>query len=105
MRRAALGTLIACAGATAAAQVPQLTEHEGAVLYATHCRACHTTQVHWRDARKVKDWPGLVAEVRRWQRNLDLAWSEDEIRQVAHYLNLLHYRFAPAVPRVLAQRP
>jgi hypothetical protein len=87
------------------AQVPHPTEHEAALLYATHCRACHTEQVHWRDAHKVKDWPGLVSEVRRWQRNLGLAWSDDEIRQVAHYLNLLHYRFAPPPPRVLAARP
>src|ERR1700757_114536 len=39
----------------------------GALLYETHCIACHTTQVHWRDQRLATDWTTLSAQVRRWQ--------------------------------------
>jgi hypothetical protein len=77
---------------------PQLDESRPALLYDTYCRACHTEQVHWRDRRLVKDWTTLVAQVRRWQANLGLQWSDHEILEVAHYLNLRFYRFAPSAP-------
>ena len=83
------------------AQQPDPSLHPGPLLYQTHCRACHDEQVHWRDARKVRDWTMLVREVGRWQQTLGLGWGDDEIRQVAHYLNLRYYRFAPAPPRVI----
>ena len=86
----------------AAGEPPYIPAHNGALLYATHCRTCHTEQVHWREARRAKNWTLLVAEVRRWQANLGLAWSKDDIRDVAHYLNLLYYRYPPAGPRVIA---
>lgn len=113
MKRLAAGLRAACliAGTTALvlapapARVQQLDPslHPGPLLYQTHCRACHDEQVHWRDGRKVRDWAMLVREVDRWQRNLGLAWTEDEVRQVAHYINLRYYRFAPGPPRLIVE--
>ncbi len=85
------------------AQAPQLSEQHAALLYATYCRGCHSEQVHWRDARRAKNWQLLVAEVRRWQENLGLAWTEDDIRQVAHYLNVRYYRFVPPKPKIIVE--
>lgn len=65
----------------------------GELLYSTHCIACHTTQVHWRDQRLAKDWAGLTQQVGRWAKNSGLNWSREEIVDVSHYLNSLYYHF------------
>ncbi|MEO7549363.1 MAG: hypothetical protein ABIT82_13125, partial [Ramlibacter sp.] len=52
---------------------------KGELLYSTHCISCHTTQMHWRDDRKATDWDSLKAQVRRWQGNAGLTWSEGDI--------------------------
>ena len=81
----------------AQAQPPAATSG-GALLYDTHCVACHTTQIHWRDVKLATNWTGLVTQVRRWQANLGLQWTEQEIDDVASYLNRTIYKF-PQVPR------
>ena len=65
----------------------------GELLYSTHCDACHTRQVHWREKKVATNWGSLVTEVRRWQANAKLAWSTDDVEAVARYLNSLHYRY------------
>jgi mono/diheme cytochrome c family protein len=65
----------------------------GELLYNTHCVACHSTQMHWRDKRQVVDWPSLRAQVRLWQATGLLAWDETDIDQVARYLNDTYYRY------------
>jgi mono/diheme cytochrome c family protein len=65
----------------------------GELLYGTHCVACHTSQIHWRDQRLARDWGTLKAQVRRFQDAAYLRWSDDDIEAVAHYLNDTIYRF------------
>jgi len=65
----------------------------GQLLYSTHCIACHTSQIHWREKKLVTDWGGLVMQVRHWQAISGLNWTEDEIADVAHYLNSAYYRY------------
>lgn len=65
----------------------------GQMLYGNHCIACHNTQMHWRDGKLVTDWASLKAQVRRWQGTAQLNWSEDDIDDVARYLNDSFYRF------------
>ena len=72
------------------------SEHGGArgeLLYATHCAACHTSKMHWREQKLATDWNSLKAQVRRWQASMGLAWSEEEITDVTNYLNAIHYGF------------
>ncbi len=95
-------SLVACGPLHAAA--PHIDQDEAAALYDTHCRACHTEQVHWREGKRVTDWASLVQQVDRWQRNLALGWSDADVRVVAHYLNLRYYRFAPGAAPVIARR-
>jgi mono/diheme cytochrome c family protein len=68
----------------------------GELLYANHCIACHTAQVHWRQKKIAKDLKTLQSEVRRWQADAGLGWSDEDIADVTRYLNALHYRFSPA---------
>lgn len=96
---AAFTLLYACAWPGAAAQT------RGELLYGTHCLACHSTQMHWREKKQVTDWPSLRAHVRRWQAAGQLAWSDDDIEEVARYLDALFYRLPPPAPRVVATSP
>ncbi|MGA0611111.1 cytochrome C [Caldimonas sp. KR1-144] len=79
-----------------AAALPAAAQSRGELLYTTHCSACHSEQMHWRDARAARDWPTLEAQVRRWQGSIGLAWQDDDVREVARYLNERFYRFEPA---------
>ena len=93
-RRAAAVILGACilAGAVGATRA----ESRGELLYATHCIACHTTQVHWRDKKLATDWNSLKLQVRRWQAVAALEWSEEDVLDVTRHLNERFYGFTPA---------
>ena len=71
---------------------PVLAQSRGELLYSTHCIACHTEQVHWRERKLVADWTSLRAQVRRWQADAALGWSDDDVAEVARYLNEEFYR-------------
>lgn len=71
----------------------------GDLLYDTHCVACHTRKIHWRDRKVATDWESLLSQVDRWQRNGNLGWSGEEIEDVARYLNKTIYRFPPGRQR------
>lgn len=68
----------------------------GELLYANHCIECHTTQMHWRDRHVARDMPTLRAEVRSWQGQIGLQWSDEDIDAVAQHLNRTIYKFAQA---------
>lgn len=96
MKRTTL-LLAACAiiALTSVAQPPSgASSSRGELLYATHCIACHTTQVHWRQGKLATDWASLKRQVRRWAVNAGLGWSDEEVADVARYLNATQYRFA-----------
>ena len=68
----------------------------GELLYSTHCIECHTARMHWRANRLARDWDTLSAQVRRWQREIRLDWTEEDVDAVADYLNQTIYRFPRA---------
>ena len=72
----------------------------GQLLYTTHCIACHSTQMHWREKHEVTDWASLKAQVRRWQATASLQWSEADIEEVARHLNDTIYRYPQTADRV-----
>jgi mono/diheme cytochrome c family protein len=98
----------ACAGGAQAQRAdpapPAADETTGRMLYVAQCHGCHQAQIHWRERRIARDWAGLVGEVRRWQQNSGLAWSDDEILAVARYLNATYYRFPAGGSSELAAR-
>ncbi|MBX3606299.1 MAG: cytochrome C [Piscinibacter sp.] len=111
MKRVVAALGLACAAAAQAQAQGSAAPSRGELLYATHCNACHTTQMHWRERRAAKDWTALKTQVRRWQNELKLNWSEADITEVARHLNQRFYHHperdgraaAPAV-RVAAAR-
>jgi mono/diheme cytochrome c family protein len=72
----------------------------GELLYANHCGACHGVQMHWRDKRLAVDWDTLKAQVRRWQGNAQLGWTEADIVDVTRFLNATIYRYPQTGDRV-----
>jgi mono/diheme cytochrome c family protein len=74
----------------------------GRLLYDTHCIACHSREMHWRDKRLAADWVLLVAQVRDWQGRERLGWSDADVDAVALYLNETIYRYPR--PKVVAAR-
>ena len=96
-----LTALLLNAAMTLHAQAPAgVAPSRGELLYTTHCIACHTTQVHWRDRRLATDFTGLVAQVVRWQKNAGLEWNSEEVHDVVRYLNSTIYRFPDPAPRL-----
>lgn len=77
---------------SAQAQIKE-SETRGELLYLTHCNACHASKIHWREKRLATDRRSLKAQVRRWQTNADLGWSEEEITDTTRYLNAVYYHF------------
>jgi mono/diheme cytochrome c family protein len=90
--------LLVLAMATSAGTHAQTTPppSRGQLLSGTHCVTCHTQQVHWRQARAVRSWNDPIAQVKRWQGVANLACTQDDINQVARYLNDTIYRFPQA---------
>ena len=87
-----LAGLFALVGAASA-------QSRGELLYTTHCIACHSTQMHWREQRRATDLDSLKEQVRLWQARALLSWNDDDIVEVTRYLNQSIYRFGPPTVR------
>ena len=88
MKRTALTLLLAMAVPGVTAQDAERGRH----LYENHCQGCHSSRAHIREGRKVRTRTDLSAWVRRWQRSQSLNWGEEEVADVAAYLNDTYYR-------------
>lgn len=94
LRRSLLVVLFAMFGNIAVSEAQTMPDPQrGELLYSTHCIACHTTQIHWRDKKLAKDFKSLSAEVDRWQKLAGLGWGAEDISSVARYLNTFHYHY------------
>jgi mono/diheme cytochrome c family protein len=89
--------------ATAAAADPA----RGQALYELHCQGCHAESVHARAKRVAKSFDEVRSWVARWNASLSLAWSGEEIDDVALHLNTRYYRYPcpPTACRVVSQAP
>jgi hypothetical protein len=59
----------------------------------TYCIACHDTSVYTRSERLAGDYDALREQVDRWQSNISLNWSTEEIDQMAPWLAKHYYQF------------
>ncbi|MES2634346.1 MAG: hypothetical protein V4669_15345 [Pseudomonadota bacterium] len=94
---------LALAGSTLSLAQPVPAESRGQLLYSTHCIACHTAQMHWRNNRAAYDWQSLNVQVRLWQRNAGLQWSDADVVEVSRYLNSAIYKFPQPDDRVISK--
>lgn len=91
--RSMLAGIFLWASASIAGAQQAAEPSRGELLYSMHCVECHTTQIHWRDKKRATDWISLRDEVRRWQGVLGLQWRDDEVEDVARFLNTQHYHY------------
>lgn len=71
----------------------------GELLYENHCRQCHEANVHQRDSRRVTSADELRIWVTAWGVHAAPEWSDDDIMDVAHYLEVNFYHFPPEASR------
>ena len=76
----------------------------GRALYEMRCLGCHDQSVHGRKNRTASDFGAVRAWVARWNETLSAGWSEEEIDDVARYLNGTYYRYPcpPSVCKVIS---
>ena len=103
-KQLAFALCLFCGMHTFAHARPKDNVSRGELLYSTHCSACHASEVHWRKQSLAADWNSLVAQVRRWQASIGLGWGNEEIADVAHYLNEVYYGFPDADQKVFMER-
>jgi len=89
---AALGT---GAGVATAADIVK-----GEALHKDHCIACHASltggnpdSLYTRKDRRVTTLQGLKKQVKRCELSLGLRWFDDDVANVAGYLNERYYHF------------
>ena len=94
-RSAACGIFIMAAFAASAPSSFGADVTRGRALYENHCEYCHTPKIHSR----AKRLPATRDEVRLivddWRRQVNVAWTPEEVEDVVEYLNVTRYKFAP----------
>ena len=65
----------------------------GEELHMENCTGCHGIEMYTRENRKVTSLPELGTRVRFCKNNLGVAWFDDEVNDVIHYLNTEYYKF------------
>jgi mono/diheme cytochrome c family protein len=87
---------LACCGRALAQDAPAGAASRGELLYSVNCLACHGVQMHWREKKLAVDWASLLVQVNRWQSFAKLGWSQDDVAEVARYLNRRYYHYPDA---------
>jgi len=57
------------------------------------CNKCHGSEVFTRKDRKVTSLANLGAQIRMCDTRLDTNWFDEDIHDVAAYLNKQYYKF------------
>ena len=92
LMRNIFGVLMAAFGLTAFA-ASAADADRGKLLYEVRCDGCHDQSVHSRGRKVATDFDEVRRYVRRWNINLGGAWGEEEITDVAIYLNGKFYSY------------
>ena len=85
-------------------EAPGADTERGRVLYESRCGGCHSASVHGRGKRVASDFDDVRRWVGRWNASLGLRWGDEELDDVAVYLNNTYYRYAcpPSVCKVVS---
>ncbi|HHB93428.1 MAG TPA: hypothetical protein ENK59_09490 [Thioploca sp.] len=69
------------------------SEERGKKLHDSECISCHTPKSYISKDHKVKDFAHLNTFVQMCATNLDKSWFEEDVADVANYLNTEYYKF------------
>lgn len=75
------------------AGAPSRSAYRGELLYENHCLGCHTSIAHVRENRRAQTVSEVQAWVARWAGELKLAWTTEEVGDVARFLVRRYYKF------------
>lgn len=70
----------------------ELYEH-GQEAHEAHCNKCHTDAVYTRKNRFVKSMDALSKQVKRCKEGNSIAWFDEDVEAVAHFINEKYYKF------------
>jgi len=65
----------------------------GKKLHNENCVRCHGSELYTRSNRRIRTYAGLSIHVQRCATNLNKQWFEDEVADVADYLDAEFYFF------------
>ena len=71
--------------------LPAANLDNGKSLVDGNCTKCHDEHVYTRPDRRVTTLDGLNNQVRRCEQSLGLKWFDEDIDDVAAYLNETYY--------------
>jgi mono/diheme cytochrome c family protein len=63
----------------------------GEALYKNHCKECHEALAHKRPGSRINSIGDVRSWVTSWSNHSNLDWSNDDINDVADYLNKKFY--------------
>jgi mono/diheme cytochrome c family protein len=63
----------------------------GHALHETHCKMCHDSVAYRRDEKIAKTYEQVREQVKRWETNTGLRWTEQDIDNVASYISKTYY--------------
>lgn len=93
-------TLVLCIALAMAAPAGAVDPANGKKLHDTNCVSCHAAmmngdagKIYMRENRRVKSRQALTEMVDFCKRRLDLIWFDEEVNNVAEYLNNTYYQF------------
>jgi mono/diheme cytochrome c family protein len=66
---------------------------QGKQLVDNHCYDCHGTEYYTRKERRVDSRQKLSAQVRFCEQSQNLTWFDEDVENVAEYLNQNFYHF------------
>lgn len=81
----------------AAVTQQDLANHPGKALHDANCISCHDSGVYTRADRSMKDFPMLAGQVRRCDANLGTRLFDEDMDNIAAYLNAAYYQFPPDI--------
>jgi len=89
---------LACLPLLVALTAPALAldPERGYLLYQNFCYHCHISEIHHRVNSRTHSWGDLMHMVRTWQEEVGLGWSEEDVRDVAAWLDWRFYRLPDA---------
>jgi len=92
MKTVSLMSITVCLLA-AASSLQAANPDNGKSLVEGNCTKCHDERVYTRQDRRVTTPEGLTKQVTNCERSLGLKWFDDDIDDVAAYLNQTYYHF------------